>query len=69
VLQDALGLSISEGRAVAIIERAGETAQPEAEAIGERMRQSEVIGSDETSARHVIYANQRTLCDLADTYH
>jgi transposase len=51
VLQDVLDLSISEGGAVAIIERAGETAQPEADAIGERVRQSQVIGSDETSAR------------------
>jgi len=51
VLQDVLDLSISEGGAVAIIERAGEAAQPEAEAIGERVRQSEVIGCDETSAR------------------
>jgi transposase len=51
VLQDVLGVSISEGGAVAIIERAGETAQPEAEAIGDRVRQSRVIGSDETSAR------------------
>jgi len=51
VLQDVLGISLSEGGAVAIIERAGEVAQPEAEAIGERVRQSAVIGSDETSAR------------------
>jgi len=51
VFQDVLGLSISEGGTVAIIERAGEVAQPEAEAIGEQVRQSEVIGSDETSAR------------------
>lgn len=51
VLQDVLGLSLSEGGAVAIIERAGEAAQPEAEVIGEHVRQSKVIGSDETSAR------------------
>lgn len=51
VLQDVLGISISEGGAVAIIERAGEAAQPEAEIIGEQVRQSKVIGSDETSAR------------------
>jgi hypothetical protein len=44
-----LGPSIGEGGTVAIIERAGEVAQPEAEAIGEQVRQSEVIGSD-TSA-------------------
>jgi len=51
VLQDVLGVSISEGGAVAIVERAGEAAQPEAEAIGGRVRQSGVISSDETSAR------------------
>jgi transposase len=51
VLQDVLDIPISEGGAVAIIERAGEAAQPEAEVIGERVRQSKVIGSDETSAR------------------
>jgi len=51
VLQDVLDIPISEGGAVAIIERAGEAAQPEAEDIGEQVRQSKVIGSDETSAR------------------
>ena len=51
VLQDVLDIPISEGGAVAIIERAGEAAQPEAEVIGEQVRQSRVIGSDETSAR------------------
>ena len=51
VLQDVLGISLSEGGAVAILERAGEAAQPEAESIGEQVRQSQVIGSDETSAR------------------
>jgi transposase len=51
VLQDVLGLPLSEGGAVAIIERAGEAARPEAEAIGDQVRQSQVIGSDETSAR------------------
>jgi transposase len=51
VLQDVLDIPISEGGAVAIIERAGEAAQPEAEVIGEQVRQSKVIGSDETSAR------------------
>ena len=51
VLQYVLGLSISEGGAVAILERAGEVAQPEVAAIGEQVRQSAVIGSDETSAR------------------
>jgi transposase len=51
VLQDVLDIPISEGGAVAIIERAGEAAQPEAEVIGEQVRQSQVLGSDETSAR------------------
>jgi len=51
VLQDVLDIPISEGGAVAVIERAGEAAQPEAEVIGEQVRQSKVIGSDETSAR------------------
>jgi len=51
VLQAVLDIPISEGGAVAIIERAGEAAQPEAEVIGEQVRQSQVIGSDETSAR------------------
>jgi transposase len=51
VLQDVLDISLSEGGAVAVIERAGDAAQPEAEAIGEQVRQSKVIGSDETSAR------------------
>jgi transposase len=51
ILQDVLGIDLSVGGAVAIIERAGEAAQPEAEVIGEQVRQSKVIGSDETSAR------------------
>jgi transposase len=51
VLQDVFGVSLSEGGAVAVVERAGEAAQPEADAIGAQVRQSAVIGSDETSAR------------------
>jgi len=51
VMRDVFGTSLSEGGAVMIVERAGEAAQPEAEAIGERVRQSAVIASDETSAR------------------
>ncbi len=51
VMSDVFGTSLSEGGAVAIVERAGQAAQPEAEAIGERVRQSAVIASDETSAR------------------
>ena len=44
-------LPLSEGGAVAIVQRAGQAAQGEAEAIGEQVRQSQIIGSDETSAR------------------
>lgn len=44
-------LPLSEGGAVAIVQRAGQAAAGEAEAIGEQVRQSKVIGSDETSAR------------------
>lgn len=51
VLQDVFGTGLSEGGAVAIVERAGTVAQPAAEAIGEQVRQRKVIGSDETSAR------------------
>ncbi len=51
VMRDVFGTSLSEGGAVAIVERAGEAARPEAAAIGERVRQSAVIASDETSAR------------------
>jgi len=46
-----LGLELSAGGAVSIVERAGKAAIQEAEAIGEQVRQSQVIGSDETSAR------------------
>lgn len=45
------GLPLSPGGAVSIVERAGKAVQEEAEAIGEQVRQSQVIGSDETSAR------------------
>lgn len=51
VLSDVFGIDLSEGGAVAILERAGAAAQPAAEAIGEQVRHSAVIGSDETSAR------------------
>jgi len=46
-----LGLELSAGGAVSIVERAGKAAIEEAESIGEQVRQSQVIGSDETSAR------------------
>ena len=51
ICEEIFGLTLSAGGAVTIVKRAGRTAQVEAEAIGERVRQSEVIGSDETSAR------------------
>jgi transposase len=46
-----LNLTLSEGGAVSIIQQAGKAVEGEAEAIGEQVRQSKVIGSDETSAR------------------
>ncbi len=45
VMRDVFGASLSKGGAVAIVERAGQAAQPEAEAIGDRVRQSAVIAS------------------------
>lgn len=44
-------LPLSEGGAVAMVQRAGQAAAGQAETIGEQVRQSKVIGSDETSAR------------------
>jgi transposase len=49
--RDLFGVAISEGGAAALLQRAGEAAQPAAAAIGEQVRQSTIIGSDETSAR------------------
>ena len=51
ICDELLGLELSAGGAVSIVERAGKAAIEEAEAIGEQIRQSKVIGSDETSAR------------------
>ncbi len=51
ICKELFGLTLSAGGAVSIVERAGRAVQAEAEAIGERVRQSKVIGSDETSAR------------------
>jgi len=51
ICEEMFGLTLSPGGAVSIVERAGKAAQQEAEAIAERVRQSKVIGSDETSAR------------------
>ena len=51
ICEELFGLTLSPGGAVSIVERAGRAAQAEAEAIGEKVRQSKVIGSDETGAR------------------
>lgn len=51
ICSELLGLELSAGGAVSIVERAGRVAIEEAETIGEQVRQSKVIGSDETSAR------------------
>ena len=51
ICEELFGLRLSPGGAVSIVERAGRAAQAEAEAIGETVRQSKVIGSDETGAR------------------
>lgn len=51
ICEEMFGLTVSLGGLVSIVERAGKAAQQEAEAIAERVRQSKVIGSDETSAR------------------
>ena len=51
ICEELFGLRLSAGGAVSIVERAGRAAQAEAEAIGEQVRQSQVIGSDETGAR------------------
>jgi transposase len=49
--QDLFGVTISEGGASAILQRAGVAAQPVAAAIGTEVAQSAIIGSDVTSAR------------------
>lgn len=51
VCAEIFGITVSKGGAVSIVKRAGKAAEPEAEAIGKQVRQSKVIGSDETSAR------------------
>jgi transposase len=51
ICEELFALSLSPGGAVSIVERAGKAAQAEAEAIAARVRQSKVIGSDETSGR------------------
>ena len=51
VLEDVLGVSLSTGGEVAVVERAGVAAEPEAATIGAQVGDSQVIRSDETSAR------------------
>jgi transposase len=51
VLQDMFGVPLSTGGEVAVVERAGVAAGPEAAAIGDQVRASAVIRSDETSSR------------------
>jgi len=51
VCKEIFGVTLSKGGGVSIVERAGKAAESEAERIGEQVRQSKVIGSDETSAR------------------
>ena len=49
--REIFNLSLSEGGAVAIVKRAGKAVLGEAEKIAEQVRQSKVIGSDETHVR------------------
>src|SRR5262249_42695707 len=50
-IRDLHGVELSEGAVVAILERAGEKAQPVAEKIKEQVITGKVVKSDETSAR------------------
>lgn len=50
-IRDLFGIELSEGGLNAILRRGGEAAQPEADKIAEAVAQSEIIGSDETTAR------------------
>jgi transposase len=50
-IRDLFGIELSEGGINAILRRGGKAAQPEADKIAEAVAQSEIIGSDETSAR------------------
>jgi len=51
ICDELFGLALSAGGMVSMVKRAGKAAAAEAQAIGEQVRQSQVIGSDETSAR------------------
>lgn len=50
-MRDLWGVELSEGGVNAILRRGGKAAQPVADNISEAVAQSEIIGSDETSAR------------------
>ena len=50
-MRDLHGVNLSEGAIASILQRAGQKAQPVAEAINEQVITGEVIRSDETSAR------------------
>lgn len=50
-LRDVFGVALSEGGQACILERAGGAAQAVADALRDELRQSAVIGSDETGAR------------------
>lgn len=51
VLRELFGIDLSAGGQAAIMQRAGQAAQPRVAAIQAQIRQSVVVGSDETSAR------------------
>lgn len=51
LMADVFGIPLSDGGETCILRRAGEAAQPEAARIGEQVRRSRVINSDETSGR------------------
>jgi len=51
VLRELFGIDLSAGGQAAIMQRAGQAAQPRVAAIQAQIRQSAVVGSDETSAR------------------
>lgn len=70
LLEQVFGATLSEGGEVSILERAGIAAQPEAEIIGEQVRQSKVIQSDETSSRvHGRNWWEWVFVSLAGEYH
>ena len=70
VLRDVFGTMVSEGGEVAVLERAGVAAQPEADAIGAAVRQSAVIQSDETSGRvHGRNHWEWVFVSVAGVYH